>query len=184
LLVFIGGFIALMEKSGGAHAFAQKVTRFIDTKSKAQISAWFGGILIFFSDLGTPLIIGPIFEPIFDKLKISREKLAWIIDSTASPVAVLVPFIGWGVYVMGLIQKEFEALNIAQSDFTAFVKAIPFQVYPILTIIMVPLIAITKLDFSQMLKAEKRVETSGKLYWDNIMKDNIGNIEIDYLEDL
>ena len=167
LLVFIGGFIALMEKSGGAYAFAQKVTKYIDTKPKAQLSAWFGGILIFFSDLGTPLIIGPIFEPIFDKLKISREKLAWIIDSTASPIAVLVPFIGWGVYVMGLIQKEFEALNIAQSDFTAFVKAIPFQIYPILAITMVPIIALTKLDFSQMLKAEKRVETTGKLYWDN-----------------
>ncbi|MGL4912883.1 MAG: Na+/H+ antiporter NhaC family protein [Romboutsia sp.] len=167
LLVFIGGFIALMEKSGGAYAFAQKVTKFIDTKPKAQLSAWFGGILIFFSDLGTPLIIGPIFEPIFDKLKISREKLAWIIDSTASPIAVLVPFIGWGVYVMGLIQKEFEVLNIAQSDFTAFMKAIPYQIYPILAITMVPIIAITKLDFSQMQKAEKRVESTGKLHWDN-----------------
>ncbi|MGL5314574.1 MAG: Na+/H+ antiporter NhaC family protein [Peptostreptococcaceae bacterium] len=167
LLMFIGGFIALIERSGGAHAFAQKVTKYINTKGKAQMSAWFGGILIFFSDLGTPLIIGPIFEPIFDKLKISREKLAWIIDSTASPIAVLVPFIGWGVYVMGLIQKEFEVLNIAQSDFTAFVKAIPYQIYPILAITMVPLIAFSKLDFSAMLKAEKRVETTGKLYWDS-----------------
>ncbi len=165
LLMFIGGFIALIEKSGGAHAFAQKVTKLINTKTKAQMSAWLGGILIFFSDLGTPLIVGPIFEPIFDKLKISREKLAWIIDSTASPVAVLVPFIGWGVYVMGLIQKEFEILNIAQSDFTAFVKAIPYQIYPILSLFMVPLIAFTKLDFSAMLKAEKRVEQTGKLYW-------------------
>lgn len=165
LLMFIGGFIALIEKSGGAHAFAQKVTKFINTKTKAQISAWFGGILIFFSDLGTPLIVGPIFEPIFDKLKLSREKLAWIIDSTASPIAVLVPFIGWGVYVMGLIQKEFEALNIAQSDFTAFVEAIPYQIYPILALLMVPLIAMIKLDFSAMKKAEERVETTGELYW-------------------
>lgn len=166
LLVFIGGFIALIEKSGGAHAFAKKVTVFINTKPKAQLSAWLGGILIFFSDLGTPLIVGPIFEPIFDKLKISREKLAWIIDSTASPIAVLVPFIGWGVYVMGLIQKEFEVLNIMQSDYDAFVKAIPYQIYPILSVVMIPLIAITKLDFSEMLKAEKRVEGTGKLYWD------------------
>ncbi|MGL5329798.1 MAG: Na+/H+ antiporter NhaC family protein [Peptostreptococcaceae bacterium] len=167
LLVFIGGFITLIEKSGGAFAFAKKVTKFINSKTKAQLSAWFGGILIFFSDLGTPLIIGPIFEPIFDKLKISREKLAWIIDSTASPIAVLVPFIGWGVYVMGLIQKEFEVLNIMQSDYEAFIKAIPYQIYPILSILMVPMIAITKLDFSEMLKAEKRVVESNKLYWDN-----------------
>lgn len=167
LLVFIGGFIALMEKSGGAQAFAKKVSKLINTKGKAQIGAWLGGILIFFSDLGTPLIIGPIFEPIMDKLKVSREKLAWIIDSTASPVAVLVPFIGWGVYVMGLIKTEFEALNIAQSDYTAFVKAIPFQIYPLLVVLMVPLIAITKLDFSAMLKAERRVENTGMLHWGN-----------------
>ncbi|MGL5972760.1 MAG: Na+/H+ antiporter NhaC family protein, partial [Oscillospiraceae bacterium] len=166
LLVFIGGFITLMEVSGGANAFAKKITKFINTKTKAHLSAWFGGILIFFSDLGTPLIIGPIFEPIFDKLKISREKLAWIIDSTASPVAVLVPFIGWGVYIMGLIQKEFDTLNIMESDFSAFISAIPFQIYPILCIFIIPIISLLKLDFSEMKKAEKRVEETGKLYWD------------------
>ena len=97
LLVFIGGFIALMEKSGGAVAFANKVAKVINNRFKVQLSAWIGGIIIFFSDLGTPLIVGPVFEPLFDKLRVSREKLAWILDSTSSPVAVLVPFIGWGV---------------------------------------------------------------------------------------
>ncbi|HSL86654.1 MAG TPA: Na+/H+ antiporter NhaC family protein [Bacteroidales bacterium] len=106
LLVFIGGFIALMEKSGGAKAFATKASKVIKTRVHVQLASWIGGIVIFFSDLGTPLIIGPIFEPLFDRLKVSKEKLAFIIDSTASPVAVLVPFIGWGVYIMGLIQKE------------------------------------------------------------------------------
>lgn len=94
LLVFIGGFVALMENSGGASAFASKLAHVINTKVKSQLSAWVGGIIIFFSDLGTPLIVGPIFEPIFDKLKVSREKLAWIIDSTSTPVAVMIPFIG------------------------------------------------------------------------------------------
>lgn len=165
LLVFIGGFIKLMEKSGGAGAFASKVTTFINTKCKAQLGAWLGGIVIFFSDLGTPLIIGPIFEPIFDKLKVSREKLAWVLDSTSSPIAILVPFIGWGVYTMGLIKSELDALQIQASDYDIFIQAIPFQIYAILAIIMIPLIAFTKLDFSQMLKAEKRVEETGELYW-------------------
>lgn len=165
LLIFIGGFIKLMEKSGGAHAFAKSVTGFINTKAKAQLSAWFGGIVVFFSDLGTPLIVGPIFEPVFDKMKISREKLAWVLDSTSSPVAILVPFIGWGVYIMGLIQTEFDVLAVEMTDYTAFVKAIPFQLYALLAIIMIPVVALTKLDFSQMRKAEKRVEETGEIYW-------------------
>lgn len=156
LVIFIGGFIKLMEKSGGAQAFSRFVYRFVNTGLKAQMCAWAGGILIFFSDLGTPLLVGPVFRPLFDKLKISREKLAWILDSTSSPVAILIPFIGWGVYIMGLIQAEFENLNISQSDYTTFVQAIPFQIYAILAILMIPLIAFTKKDFSQMRKAEKR----------------------------
>ncbi|WZL73364.1 Na+/H+ antiporter NhaC family protein [Clostridiaceae bacterium 35-E11] len=167
LLVFIGGFVALMEKSGGAVAFAQKVSGLINTRFKAQIAAWFGGIIIFFSDLGTPLIVGPIFEPLMDKIRVSREKLAWIIDSTASPVAVLIPFIGWGVYVMGLIQKEYEALQIMESDWTAFIRAIPFQIYPILAVLMVPLVAYTGYEFGLMAKAEKRIQETGEVYWPN-----------------
>lgn len=167
LLVFIGGFIALMEKSGGAAAFAKKVTHIIDNRTKVQISAWIGGIIIFFSDLGTPLIVGPVFEPLFDKLRVSREKLAWIIDSTASPVAVLVPFIGWGVYIMGLIQKEYETLKIAESDWTAFMQSIPFNIYSILAVIMVPIIAYTGYEFSAMAKAEKRTQETGELYWEH-----------------
>ncbi|MEH7115652.1 Na+/H+ antiporter NhaC family protein [Neobacillus niacini] len=165
LLFFIGGFVGLMEKSGGGAALAANTIKFINTKAKAQISAWIGGIIIFFSDLGTPLIVGPVFEKIFDKAKLSREKLAWIIDSTSSPVAVLVPFIGWGVYIMGLIQKEYEALNITTSEFTTLVQVIPFQFYAILAVTMVPLIALSKLDFGPMAKAEHRVQTTGELYW-------------------
>lgn len=165
LLFFIGGFVGLMEKSGGGAALAAKASKFINTRVKAQIGAWIGGIIIFFSDLGTPLIVGPVFEKIFDKLKVSREKLAWIIDSTSSPVAVLIPFIGWGVYIMGLMKTEFDKLNIQTSEFTAFIEVIPFQFYAILTVIMVPLVALTKHDFGAMRKAEERVINTGQIYW-------------------
>ena len=138
------------------------VYRYVNTKLKAQICAWASGILIFFSDLGTPLLVGPVFRPLFDKLKISREKLAWVLDSTSSPVAIMIPFIGWGVYIMGLIQAEFENLGVAESDYTTFVRAIPFQFYAILAIIMIPLVAFTKLDFSQMKKAEMRAEKENR----------------------
>lgn len=156
LIVFIGGFIKLMERSGGAQAFSRSVYRIVNTKLKAVLCAWAGGILIFFSDLGTPLLVGPVFRPLFDKLKISRQKLAWVLDSTSSPVAILIPFIGWGVYIMGLIQAELDNLKVAESDYTVFVQAIPFQFYAILAILMIPLVAFTKKDFSLMKKAEER----------------------------
>lgn len=155
LLIFIGGFVALMEKSGGGVAFAQKVTLWVKNKCQAQLSSWFGGIIIFFSDLGTPLIVGPVFRPLFDKLKISRQKLAFIIDSTSSPVAILIPFIGWGVYIMGLIQKEFTALRVEMSDWDAFIGAIPFQLYAFLAIFIVPLVSLKNLDFGPMAKADR-----------------------------
>jgi len=165
LLFFIGGFVALMENSGGGAALAQASIKYIKSRAKAQIGAWIGGIIIFFSDLGTPLIVGPVFEKVFDKLKVSREKLAWIIDSTSSPVAVLIPFIGWGVYIMGLIKNEFDLLNITDSEFDTFVQVIPFQFYAILAVIMIPLVTFTKFDFGPMAKAERRIQETGSLYW-------------------
>jgi Na+/H+ antiporter NhaC len=155
LLAFIGGFVALVEQSGGGAAFARRINHWVKTPMQAQIAAWLGGISIFFSDLGTPLIVGPVFRPLMDRLKVSRQKLAYIIDSTASPVAILVPFIGWGVYIMSLIYQEYEALGIEESEFTAFVLTIPFQLYAWLAVLMVPLLAVLRLDFGAMAKVEQ-----------------------------
>ena len=167
LLAFIGGFVALMERSGGAAAFARKASRLVSNGVRMQLAAWFGGVLVFFSDLGTPLIVGPIFEPLADRFKVSREKLAWILDSTASPVAVLVPITGWAVYIMGLIQKEYEALGLsdsANSEWTAFVEAIPFNFFAIVTVVLVPVAALAKIDLGAMRRAEERTR-EGELYW-------------------
>ncbi|MBL4601433.1 MAG: hypothetical protein JKY84_01675 [Emcibacteraceae bacterium] len=158
LMCFIGGLVALMEKSGGAVAFATTMTHIITNRFKAQIATWLTGIMIFFSDLGTPLIVGPIYRPITDKLKISRVKLAWIIDTTASPVAVLVPFIGWGVYAMALIESQFLELGLTENSFDAFVAAIPFQFYSIFAILMVPLVAISGYEFGPMARAEQKAQ--------------------------
>lgn len=154
LLIFISGFVALMEKSGGGQAFATKVTNVLNQRGHTQLAAWLGGIMIFFSDLGTPLIVGPAFRPLFDKLKISRQKLAFILDSTASPVAILVPFIGWGVYIMSLLQKEISELAPNLNDWDLFIAAIPYQFYAFLALGILPILAIKKLDFGAMAKAE------------------------------
>lgn len=161
LLGFIGGFVALMERSGGGAAFAAKVTHYITTKARLQLSAWIGGIVIFFSDLGTPLIVGPTFRPMADHLRVSRAKLAYIIDSTASPVAILVPFIGWGVYIMSLLEQQFTTLGIEQSDFQALVAALPFQFYAWLALFAVPLLALTRVEFGPMAGSERRATRDG-----------------------
>ncbi len=161
LLAFIGGFVALMEQSGGAAAFARGVTHWLTSRLRVMLAAWSGGIMIFFSDLGTPLIVGPVFRSLVDRLGISREKLAFIIDSTASPVAILIPFIGWGVYVMSLLNQQFEALSVDESDFTAFVKAIPFQFYAWLAVLITPWLAILKFDLPAMAEAERTATVSG-----------------------
>lgn len=159
LLVFIGGFVTLIEQSGGAEAFAESASKFVNTRCKTQLAAWIAGVFVFFSELGTPLIVGPVFTPIFKKMRISREKLAWILDTTASPVCVLIPFIGWGVYSMGLIQAEFDALNITHiTDWSAFINAIPFQFYSILSLVMVPIVIFSKSEFGSMADCEKKAE--------------------------
>ncbi|MCO4322800.1 Na+/H+ antiporter NhaC family protein [Mammaliicoccus sciuri] len=167
LLVFIGGFVALLENSGGAKAFANRFISGAKSRIKIQLAAWFSGIIIFFSEMGTPLIVGPIYESLFDKAKISREKLAWIIDSTASPVSVMVPFIGWGVYIMGLIDTEFKRLSIDMSSWDAFMVSLPYFIYPVLAVLIVPLIILLKLDFGPMKAAEDRIMNTGQIYWDN-----------------
>jgi len=154
LMVLIGGVVGLIERSGGAVAFASMVIKYITSKVKAQLAAWTSGSLLFFTDSGTPLIVGPLFRPIVDGIKISRVKLAWIIDSTASPVAVLIPFIGWGLYSQGLIAQEYSELGLTENAFSVYVNAVPFQFYSLMAVMMVPMVAMLKADFGPMKKAE------------------------------
>ena len=154
LMIFISGLVGLMEKSGGAAAFAAMMIKYINTRIKAGIGAWVSGCLLFFTDSGTPLIVGPLFRPIMDGLKVSRAKLAWIVDSTASPVAVLIPFIGWGLYSQGLIGDEYGPLGITENPFISYAKAVPYQFYPLLAVFMVPLFILTKTDFGPMETSE------------------------------
>jgi Na+/H+ antiporter NhaC len=150
LLAFIGGFVKLIETSGGGMAFARSAIRWVKGPIRAQIAAWFGGIMIFFSDLGTPLIVGPVFQSLMDRLRISRQKLAFILDTTSAPVCILIPFIGWGVFIMSVLADAFSANNVAIGEWDAFIAAIPFQFYAWLAIAMVPLLALLQFDFGPM----------------------------------
>jgi len=165
MMIFVGGFVGLVTYSGGARAFAGLATKFIGNRVKAQIAAWLAGLLIFFSDSCSPLLVGSVFRPICDHMKISREKLAWVLDTTASPVCILIPFIGWGIYIQGLIRKEFDAVGNTASEWVTFIDVIPYQFYAICALLMVPLVAVLRFEFSEMYKAEKRTLETGLPYW-------------------
>jgi len=166
-MAIIGGFVVLIEKSGAGRSFANAVTKSINNRVKAQISCWIAGIILFFSDSGNSLMLGPVFAPIFDRLKISRQKLAYLCDSTASPVCILVHFIGWGEYIMNLIHTEYEVLGIAEHEFTAWINALPYQFYAITCLLIIPIIALTGKEFGPMAKAEHAA-----FFENNISNDN------------
>lgn len=165
MMVFVGGFVGVVTYSGGAKAFAELAASKIGGRVGAQIGTWLAGILIFFSDSCSPLLVGSIFRPICDQMKVSREKLAWMLDTTASPVCILIPFIGWGIYIQGLIRNEFDALGNHASEWMTFIEVIPFQFYALGALFMVPLVAVLGFEFSDMYKAEKRTVETGMPYW-------------------
>ena len=156
IILVIGGFVHLMDRSGGMAAFAQRMTRVVDSPRKAQLSAWVTGMAIFFTDSGNSLILGPMFRPIFARVRVCREKLAFIIDSTSSPVCVLVPIISWGVYIMSLLEQPFASLGVTQSPLQACIRATPFQLYPILALATVPVLVATGREYGPMARVQRQ----------------------------
>jgi len=155
-IMIIGGFVRLLEVSGGAKAFAARMTVIVSTPAKAQLLAWLSGLAIFFTDSGNSLIIGPLYRSVFDKFNLCREKLAYILDTTSSPISILIPFIGWGAYIMSLIEKSYEEVGLTENAFTVLIKVIPYQFYAFLALTTVPIIIFTKRDYGPMKRMQER----------------------------
>ena len=161
LNTFIGILVAYFQKTGAIQGFSQWVHDKKLSRKGAQLMAWVLGIFVYFSDSFSPLFVGCTMRSITDKARISREKLAYIADSTSAPVSVLVPITGWAAYLSGLAVGV--GCIATQEDASAlFLKAIPFNFYPIFAVILVGLIGsgIVK-DYGPMKKAEKRAMETG-----------------------
>jgi Na+/H+ antiporter NhaC len=146
----IGGFVKLLEVSGGAGAFARKMTSVVTSGDKAQLLAWLTGIGIFFTDSGNSLIVGPLYRTLFDEFKICREKLAYILDTTSSPISILIPFIGWGAYIMSLIERSYFEIGLDENAFSVLINVIPYQFYAFLALASVPVIVLSGKEFGPM----------------------------------
>ncbi|NOX70637.1 MAG: hypothetical protein GXP15_15710 [Gammaproteobacteria bacterium] len=155
-IMIIGGFVRLLEISGGAKAFAGKMTAIVSTPAKAQVLAWLSGLAIFFTDSGNSLIIGPLYRSVFDKFNLCREKLAYILDTTSSPISILIPFIGWGAYIMSLIEKSYAEVGLTENAFAVLIKVIPYQFYAFLALTTVPIVIFTKRDYGPMKRMQAR----------------------------
>lgn len=164
--VFIGMMVALFQKSGAIEAFSNMLSKKSIKARGAQTIAWLLGIFIFFSDYFSPLYVGTVMKGITDKARVSREKLAYICDSTSAPVCTMIPFSAWGVYMAGLLVGLGPILD-KDMAMEAVIKMVPFNFYGIITIAMVGLIAVGVIkDYGPMKKAEKRAMEEGKVISD------------------
>lgn len=149
-MMVIGGFVKLLEVSGGAKAFAKKMLTVVSTGARAQLLAWFSGLGIFFTDSGNALIIGPLYRSVFDEFKLCREKLAYILDTTSSPISILIPFIGWGAYIMSLIEKAYGEIGLPENEFSVLINVIPYNFYAFLALLTIPIVIYTGKDYGPM----------------------------------
>ncbi|ECL3392310.1 TPA: Na+/H+ antiporter NhaC family protein [Campylobacter jejuni] len=163
-ILCIGGLVALITKMGGAKAVALKFAKRAKSAVSAQVNTWFLGLLIFFDDYANLLIVGPIMRPLADKFKISREKFAFIIDSTAAPVAGIAVISTWIGLEVSLIKTAYEHIGISDiSAFGIFVETIPYRFYNIFMLFFVVMTAIMGREFGSMYKAEVRARTTGQI---------------------
>ncbi|GFZ92052.1 sodium:proton antiporter [Compostibacillus humi] len=161
-----GVLIAFMQKSGGAHAIAHAITRRVKSDRGAQGSTMLFGIIIFFEDYFNALTVGSVMRSVTDKMRVSREKLAYIVDSTSAPICLLGPVSTWVVFVMGLIGAQFVELGISRSEYLTYLSTIPFNFYSILALVLVAIVIYKRWDFGPMAEAEYRARTTGKLLRD------------------
>ncbi|OFI01559.1 malate-2H(+)/Na(+)-lactate antiporter [Clostridium acetireducens DSM 10703] len=163
----IGGLIALISKMGGARAVAESLAKKAKTPMSAQIITWFLGLLVFFDDYANSLIVGPIMRPVTDKLKISREKLAFIVDGTAAPIAGIALISTWIGYEISLIKDAYASIGqTSVNAYGVFIQSIPYRFYNVLILIFIVLTAVLGREFGPMYKAERRARTTGKLLSD------------------
>jgi Na+/H+ antiporter NhaC len=180
ILVFsflLGGMVGVISKSGGTRGIVEAVRPLATSPRRAQLATYLSGLAIFFDDYANTLIVGNTMRPITDRMKVSREKLAYIVDSTAAPVAAIVFVSTWVGFEISLIADglaaaaaqpgtapEVAAALESANAFTIFIHSIPYLFYPLFALLTVGLIVFLQRDFGPMLKAERRASRGEGLY--------------------
>ena len=149
-LIMLGSIVALMNKAGGSAAFGRWAETHIKTRRGAQLATILLGVLIFIDDYFNCLTVGSVMRPVTDRHKISRAKLAYLIDATAAPVCIIAPISSWAAAVSGFVSDG--------SGLSLFIRTIPYNFYALLTIVMMLTLTIRNIDYGPMMKYEKNAK--------------------------
>lgn len=167
----VGALLLFIQYSRGVEGFVNKINVLIEYFEKKQsgysrviiqLLALITGLFLFVETSISSLTVGTLYRPIFDKLKIPREKLAYIADSSSSPSSIIIPFNAWGAFIMGLLLTQG-----IDNPFSMLLSSIKYNFYPFIAILIVFIVIVTKKDIGPMAKAEKRTKETGKLLNDN-----------------
>jgi Na+/H+ antiporter NhaC len=159
--LLIGSLIATIEYSGGVRGFVHYLEsrRWVHNGLRAQLLAWITGLIIFVESNITLLVAGSVSRPLFDRYKVSREKLAYIIDATSAPVCVMIPLNAWGAVIIGLV-----ASTGVDNALEVFISSIPYNFYAIVAIVLSGVVIWKNIDLGPMKKAEERTR-NGDVLW-------------------
>lgn len=156
--VLIGGMVHIISKNGGMNGIVHQVSKLATSGRRAQLATWLMGCMIFFDDYANSLVVGNTMRPLTDRFKVSREKLAYIVDSTAAPIAAIAFVTTWIGYQLSEIEKGLASqsiVSIDQSAYSIFLGSLKYAYYPIFTLFFMLVLIFLKKDFGPMLKAEQ-----------------------------
>ncbi len=164
--LMIGGMVAIISRNGGMAGVVLSLSKYARSPRSSQFITWLLGVAIFFDDYANTLIVGNTMRSVTDKFKISREKLAYIVDSTAAPVSAIAFITTWIGAELGYIEgglKMMEDYSGPTSPYAIFISSLKYSFYPILTLIFILILIYTKRDYGAMFKAETRARTTGQV---------------------
>jgi Na+/H+ antiporter NhaC len=170
--LMIGGMVGIISRNGGTQGIVEGMADWAYTALRGQVATWGLGLVIFFDDYANTLIVGNTMRPVTDRLRISREKLAYIVDSTAAPVASLALVTTWIGFEVGLIDEAVASIpDLSMSGYALFLESLLYRFYPWLALLFVLLIAVTDREFGPMYDAEQRARTTGQVLGDEARVD-------------
>ena len=154
--LLIGGMVNIITRNGGMRGVVNRLSVYASNARNGQLVTWFLGLLIFFDDYANTLVVGNTMRPVTDKLKISRQKLAYIVDSTAAPIASIAFITTWIGAELSYISNGIQTIGLEQTPYSVFFNSLAYSFYPIFALIFILFIVVKRRDYGPMLKAERK----------------------------
>lgn len=179
--MLIGAMVNLITRNGGMKGVVNLLSRYANSAQSGQFITWLMGIIIFFDDYANTLVVGNTMRPVTDRLKISREKLAYLVDSTAAPIASIAFVTTWIGAELSYIQDGIDVIGLEENAYMIFINSLAYSFYPIFTLIFILFIIFRGVDFGPMLKAERkaRQESSSSGDKDFSFSNELNKLETD-----